>query len=124
MARVQRHAIKANIGAETVRLNEPLRGVVAALAQALERTEPEFVDVAVMRLDVIADCRRRDDSALQAERAQRMFAQLVPSDSRPASRGVPLIPFCRLATNSHGSTYHPLAGAPSTGRRPYGNAQS
>jgi len=54
MARVQRPAIQANIGAETVRLNEPLRGVVAALAQALERTEPEFVDVAVMRPGVIA----------------------------------------------------------------------
>src|SRR5262249_1059034 len=66
MARIQRHAIKANIGAEAVRLNEPLRGVVAALAQALERTEPEFVDVAVMWLDVIADFCRRDDAALRA----------------------------------------------------------
>jgi hypothetical protein len=44
MARIQRHAIKANIGAETASLDEPLRGVVAALAEALERTEPELVD--------------------------------------------------------------------------------
>jgi hypothetical protein len=52
MARVQRQAIKANIGAETARLDEQLSTVVAALAEALERTEPEFVDVAVMWLDV------------------------------------------------------------------------
>ena len=35
-------------------LNESLRAVVAVLAQALKRTEPEFVDVAMVRLDMIA----------------------------------------------------------------------
>jgi len=70
VARVQRPAIETNIGAETARLDEPLSTVVAALAQALERTKPEFVDVAVMWLDVIADCRRRDDAELEAERTQ------------------------------------------------------
>ena len=50
------------------------------LALALERTKPEFVDVAVMWLDVIADFRRRDDTALETERAQWVFAQLVPPD--------------------------------------------
>jgi hypothetical protein len=38
--------------------------VVAPIAEALKRCQPEFVDVAVMRLDVIADCRWRDDAAL------------------------------------------------------------
>jgi hypothetical protein len=104
MTRVQGPPIQTDIGGETARLDEPLGTVVATLAQALERAEPEFVDVAVMRLDVVADFRRRDDSALQAERAQRMFAQLVPPDSSPASGGVPLIPFRRLAANAHGST--------------------
>jgi hypothetical protein len=70
VARVQRPAIETNIGAETARLDEPLSTVVAALAQALERTKPEFVDVAVMWLDVIADFRRRDDAELEAERTQ------------------------------------------------------
>ena len=70
VARVQRPAIETNIGAETARLDEPLSPVVAALAQALERTKPEFVDVAVMWLDVIADFRRRDDAELEAERTQ------------------------------------------------------
>jgi hypothetical protein len=64
MARIERPPIKANIGAETARLDEPLSTVVAALAEALEGTKPEFVDVAAMWLDVIADFRRRDDGAL------------------------------------------------------------
>src|SRR5215472_14729058 len=83
MARVQRPPIEANIGAETARLNEPLRRDVASLAQALERTQPEFVDVAVMWLDVIADFCRRDDAAFEAERAQGVFTQRVASDSSP-----------------------------------------
>ena len=118
VARVQRPAIETNIGAETARLDEPLSTVVAALAQALERTKPEFVDVAVMGLDVIADFCRRHDAALRAILAQRMLEQLVPPGSRPASRGVPLVPLRRLAANAHGSTYHPPAEAPSSaGRR-------
>jgi hypothetical protein len=66
MARVQWPAIKPDIGTETTRLDEPLRAVVTWLAERLERAEPEFVDVAAMRLDVIADCRRRDDAAIHA----------------------------------------------------------
>jgi hypothetical protein len=116
MARIQRHAIKANIGAKPARLDKPLRGIVATLAQALERTEPEFVHVAMMWLDVITDCRWCDDGSLQAILTKRVFEQLVLSDSSPASRGVPLVPLRRLAANTHGSTYHPPAAAPSSGR--------
>jgi hypothetical protein len=72
MARVERPAVQANVVAEAARLDEPLRGVVATLGQAHERAEPELVDVAMMRFDVIADCRRRDDGALEAVRAHRM----------------------------------------------------
>jgi hypothetical protein len=113
MARVQRHAIKANIGAEAARLHKSLRAIVTSLAERLERAKPEFVDVAVMGLDVIADFCRRDDTALETERAQRVFAQLVSPDPPPASRGVPLIPLRQSAANSHGSTYHPPADVPS-----------
>jgi hypothetical protein len=60
MARVQRPPIEANIGAETARLDEPLRTIVAVLAQALKRAKPKLVNVAVVRLDVIADGRWRD----------------------------------------------------------------
>jgi hypothetical protein len=80
---------------------KPLRRVVASLAERLERAEPEFVDVAVMWLDVIADFRRRDDAALETERTKRVFAQLLPSDPSPASGGVPLVPFRRFAANTH-----------------------
>ena len=69
MARVQGPPIQADIGAETACLDEPLRAVVTSFAKRLERAEPELIDVAAMRLDVIADFRRRDDTALEAERA-------------------------------------------------------
>jgi hypothetical protein len=101
VVRVQRPSIEANIGTETARLDKPLRTVVTPLAERLERAEPELVDVAVMWLDVIADFRCPDDTALEAERAQRVFAQLVSSDSTPASRGVPLVPLRLLAANTH-----------------------
>ena len=108
---IQRPAIKANIRTETARLHKSLRAIVTSLAERLERAKPEFVDVAVMGVDVIADFCRRDDTALE-----RVFAQLVSPDPPPASRGVPLVPLRRLAANTHGSTYHPPAAAPSSGR--------
>jgi hypothetical protein len=67
MIGVQWPSVQSNIWAKATRLDEPLCRVMAPLAQALKRTEPEFVDIAVVRLDVIADRRRRDDAALQAE---------------------------------------------------------
>jgi hypothetical protein len=111
MPRVERPPIKPNVGAKPARLDEPLCTVVAALAQAHKRAKPEFVDVAVMWLDVIADRRRLDDADLRAIRTERVLEQLVPPDPRPAIRGVPLIPLRRLAANAHGSTYHPPAEA-------------
>jgi hypothetical protein len=48
MARVQRSPIEANIGAETARLDVPLRTIVAVLAQALKRAKPKLVNVAAM----------------------------------------------------------------------------
>src|SRR5262249_51295590 len=54
----------------------------------------------MMRLDVIADLCSRHDTPLEAERAKRMFAELVPPDPRPASRGVPLVRFRRFAANA------------------------
>jgi hypothetical protein len=83
MTGVQRPPIGADIGAKTARLDKPLRGVVAAFAETHERAEPEFVDIAVMRFNVVADCRRLDDAALEAEHAQRVREQLVPSGSAP-----------------------------------------
>ena len=73
MIGIKRPPVQADVRAKPARLDKPLRGIVATLAKAHERTEPEFIDVAVMRLDVIADCRRLDDAALKAEFAQRVF---------------------------------------------------
>jgi hypothetical protein len=64
MARVERPAIEANIRAKPAGLDKPLRRVVATFTEAHERAEPEFVDVAVVRLDVVANCRRLDDAPL------------------------------------------------------------
>src|SRR5262245_22174022 len=83
MARVQRPPVQADIGAEAVHLDEPLRGVVTFLAERLERAEPEFVDVAMVRLDVIADRCRRNDAALQAVLTKRVYEQLVLPDPGP-----------------------------------------
>ena len=114
MARVERQSVKANIRTIATRLDEALRAVMTLLAQALKRAKPEVIDIAVMRLNVIADRRRCDDAALCAILTQRVLEQLVPSDSSPASRGVPLIPLCLPAANTHRSTYHPPAHVPST----------
>ena len=113
MAWVQRPPIEANIGAETARLDEPLRTIVAVLAQALKRTKPKFVNVAMVWFDVIADRRWRDDGALQAIFAKWMLEQLVLPNPGPASRGVPLIPLRRLATSAHRTRpFQCLAGSP------------
>jgi hypothetical protein len=113
MARVQRPPIEANIGAETAPLDEPLRTIVAALAQALKRAKPKLVNVAAMWLDMIADRRRLDGAALRAILTQRMLEQLVPPDPGPTSRGIPLIPLRRLATSAHRTQpFQGLAGSP------------
>jgi hypothetical protein len=67
-------------------LGEALAGIMTALAKAHERAEPEFVDIAVMGLDVIADCRRLDDAALEAEQTQRVSEQLLLPKPKPAAK--------------------------------------
>src|SRR5262249_9795862 len=101
MIRVEGPPINGNIGTKPARLHKPLRTVVTSLAERLERAEPEFIDVAVMWLDVVADFRRRGETALETESTQRTFAQLVPSDPSQASRGVPVVPLHRLASDAH-----------------------
>ena len=89
VARVQRPAIKADIRPKTTQLDEALRAVVTRFAERLERTEPELIDVAAVRFDVIADCRRGYNAALEAKLTKRMLQQLVLPDPRPAPRAVP-----------------------------------
>ena len=103
MARVGRPAVDANVQTESAQIDVTLGAVMAELAERLKRPEPELVHVATMRLDMIADRRRLDNAALEAERAQWIFA-LMPSNASPALRGVPLIPLRRLAANASSST--------------------
>jgi hypothetical protein len=53
MPRIDRPTI--NVRAKAAHLDKPLRAIVTSLAERLERAKPEFVDVAVMWLDVVAD---------------------------------------------------------------------
>jgi hypothetical protein len=98
--RVERPTIEPNAGV-AANLDEPLSAVMTPLAERPERTEPEFVVIAPMRLDVITDLRRRDNAALQAILAKRMREQLVPLDPCPSSRAEPSAPLRRLAANIH-----------------------
>jgi len=88
MPRIERPSIKANVRTKATELDEPLRRVVARFAEALKRPKPKLVDVAPMWLDVIADGRRRDDAALEAELAERMLEEVWQRRIR-AQRTVP-----------------------------------
>jgi hypothetical protein len=102
MPRIERPTIQANVGAEPSLLDQPLRRIVALLAERLKRPKPELVDVAMVRLNVIADGRWGDEAALEAELAQGVLKKLVPAYTGPASRAVPGVPLRTLTTNTHG----------------------
>jgi hypothetical protein len=97
MVRIKRPTIEAYIRAKPTRLDKALRAIVTMLAERLERAEPELVDIAMVRLDMVADRRGHDDAAFQAILAKRMREQLVPPDPRPAPRAVPSVPLRPLA---------------------------
>ena len=99
--RVERPTIESNAGEVAASLDKPLCAVMTPLAERLERTEPEFVDIPPMRLDVITDLRRHDNASVEAILAKRMLEQLVPTDPRPAPRAVPSVPLRRLTANTH-----------------------
>ena len=65
---------------------------MARLAERLQCTGEKRGAVAMVRLDVIADRRRLDDAALQAEFAQWMFKKLVSPNMAPALSGVETTP--------------------------------
>ena len=105
VARVQRPPIQPDIGTETVLLHEPFRRIVTALAQAMKRAEPKFVDVASVRLNMIADLDRGYDAALQAILTKRIFEQLLPPDPCPARQAIPGVPLGGSTAGSHGSSH-------------------
>jgi hypothetical protein len=106
MIGVQRPTVQSDVRAKPARLDKSFRRIVTPLAQAHERTEPEFIDIAAVGLDVVTDFCRRDDAALQAELAERMREQLLLANPGPAICGVPPVPFRWSTANAHGSNYH------------------
>ena len=71
--------------------------LVARLAKALQRPEAEGVPIAVVRLDVIGDGRRRHLAGLEASRAERLDAELVRAPFLPCRQAIPGTPGQRLA---------------------------
>jgi hypothetical protein len=106
MPRVERPPIKSNIGTVAVQLDVALGAVMTTLAQTLKWPAPELVAVTLVRLDMIANRCRLDDTRLGAVLAERMFAQLVPTNPLPTRRRVQVAPGHRLATHAHGSASH------------------
>jgi hypothetical protein len=101
MTWIQRPAVKPYIRPEATQLDKPLRRVVTFLAQALKRPKPEFIDIAMMWFEVIADDGRCDETALEAELTQRLLEQLVLPDPSPACSAVPSVPSRWSAANAH-----------------------
>ncbi len=91
MPRIQRPAVEADVAPIAARLDVVLCRHVTVLAQRLQFAKPELVDVAAVRVDVIADRCCRDDAALHAELAQRMLLQLVLTQAVPARAIVEMI---------------------------------
>ena len=92
MLLVGRQAVEADRRAVAVQLEMPLGAVVMRLAERLQLAEAEFVPIAAMRLDVIGDRGEHRLVLEQAERAERLFAQLmlgalaVAAELRPVAR--------------------------------------
>jgi hypothetical protein len=55
MPRIKRVAIDPDVAGVAMPLLEAFGSAVATLAKALQRTQPKFVGIAVMRLKVIRD---------------------------------------------------------------------
>jgi hypothetical protein len=66
MPRIEWPAVEADIETIAVLLDLPLRDQMTIEAERVQLTGPELGNVALVRLNVIADYRRRDDGALQA----------------------------------------------------------
>ena len=63
MVRIERPAVEASIETIAVPLDLPLRHQMTIEAERLELAGPELGNVALVRLNVIADCCRRDNGA-------------------------------------------------------------
>ena len=79
MVRVQGHAVETAAGHEATVFLVLFETVVTRLAQALQRTEREGVNIAMMRDDVIDHRRGFDLPLLLTEPAERLERELIPA---------------------------------------------
>ena len=83
MPRIEREAIGTDVRKVAVPLKALLPAAVARDAQALQRVEPKFVDVAMMRLDVIGDASGGHPTFAQTPRTQRLDPELMSGHPFP-----------------------------------------
>jgi len=72
MPGIERPPIRADVETVAALLDQFLGAVMTRLARRLQLAEPELLDVAVVRLNVVTDGRRLDDATLEAKFAQRI----------------------------------------------------
>ena len=101
MTRIERPAVQTYVSPIAALLDHFLGAIVTRLTQRLQPPQPELVDIAVVRLNVVADRRRNDQTALGAECAQRVRQQLMAPEPRPARRRIEMIPGYWPPTHAH-----------------------
>jgi hypothetical protein len=92
MQRIKWPTVQTDVRRITVDFQKAFAAIVAKLAQALQLLEEELVHVAMMRLDVIRNRRRRDLAAAEAEPAKGMVTQLMLAQALPVRRAVQMLP--------------------------------
>ena len=83
MARIGRPAVQTYVSPIAALLDHFLGAIVTRLTQRLQPPQPELVDIAVVRLNVVADRRRNDQTALGA--ASRAAWPLTAEAQQPAN---------------------------------------
>ena len=102
MVAIQWPAIDADVGPEATLFLILLAALVAVPAQRLQTTQPKFVPVTAVWLDVVGDDGGDDEAFLQTALAQRMGAELRMGTVLPTAQAVPV---ARVSWMQHQSLF-------------------
>ena len=91
---VRRPAVVPYVRAKAPILLEFFPGFVALPAQALQLAKPELIPVTLVRLDMVRDCGRHDQTLLQTTHAKRMQPHLMLLLDPPF---IQIVPVARLS---------------------------
>src|SRR6185369_150636 len=87
---VCRPPVCPDVGPEAPRFLILLAALMAVTAQGLQRTQPELIPVATVRLDVVGDHRRHHMALVQTMLAQGVHLHLHPGAGLPSAKAVPV----------------------------------